>query len=66
MAAFLTELLFDLIRSLVGDWLREAAFRLCGGLVTKLHGRAARVVAGLLFGLALFILIPVVTGLLRL
>lgn len=66
MVAFLAELLFDLARSLVGGWLKEAAFGCAGWLDGKVKGRAARVAAGLSLGLALFILIPLVTGLLGL
>jgi hypothetical protein len=64
MAAVFAELLFYLIRSLVGEGLRQAAFSLCAWLDTKIHGRTARFVVGGLLGLAAFILIPVVAGLL--
>jgi hypothetical protein len=64
MAHVLAELLFDLVRGLVGDGLRRAAFRVCAWLDPKIHGRAARVVAGGVLGLAAYILIPVFAGLL--
>jgi hypothetical protein len=66
MAALFAELLFDLVRSLVGDGLRRAALAVCSWLDTRIHGRTARIVVGLLLGLAAFILVPVVFGLLGL
>lgn len=66
MAAFFAELLFDLVRSLVGSWLREAAVAVCARLDTKIHGRAARFVVGGLLGIAAYFLIPVIAGLLGL
>jgi len=66
MAAFVAELLFDLVRALVGSWLRETAFAIGAWLETKIHGRAARVVLGLLLGAAAFFLIPAITGVLGL
>lgn len=66
MAAFLAELLFALVRSLVGDWLRQAGLAVCAWLDTRIHGRVARVVVGGLLGLAAFFLIPVIYGLLGL
>lgn len=64
MAAVLAELLFALVRSLVGDWLRQAALAVCAWLDTRIHGRAARFLMGGLLGLAAYILIPVIAGLL--
>ncbi|APG12185.1 hypothetical protein BKD09_28000 [Bradyrhizobium japonicum] len=64
MAAFVAELLFDLVRILVGDWLRRAAVAVCAWLDTKIHGRAARLVVGGLLGLAAYFLIPIFAGLL--
>ncbi|WP_407112293.1 hypothetical protein [Bradyrhizobium sp. LMG 9283] len=66
MVAFFAELLFDLVRSLVGSWLREAAVAVCAWLDTKIHGRAARFVVGGLLGIAAYFLIPVIAGLLGL
>ena len=66
MAAFFAELLFDLVRILVGDWLRRAAVAVCAWLDTKIHGRAARFVVGGVLGIAAYFLIPVVAGLLGL
>jgi hypothetical protein len=66
MAAFFAELLFDLVRILVGDWLRQAAVAVCAWLDTKIHGRAARFVVGGVLGIAAYFLIPVVAGLLGL
>ncbi|WLB58840.1 hypothetical protein [Bradyrhizobium japonicum] len=64
MAAVFAELLFDLVRSLAGQWLRQAAVAVCAWLDTKVHGRAARLVVGGLLGLAAYFLIPVFAGLL--
>ncbi|MGX1163932.1 hypothetical protein AB7M16_000198 [Bradyrhizobium sp. USDA 372] len=66
MAAFVAELLFDLVRALVRSWLRETAFAIGAWLDTKIHGRAARFVMGGLLGIAAFFLIPVIAGLLGL
>jgi hypothetical protein len=66
MAAFVAELLFDLLRTLVGSWLRHAAVAICAWLDTKIHDRTARIVVGLLLGIAAFFLIPAITGLLGL
>jgi len=66
MAAFLAELLFDLVRAIVGSWLREAAFAIGAWLDTKIHSRTARLVLGLLLGAAAFFLIPAISGLLGL
>ncbi|ULK97817.1 hypothetical protein [Bradyrhizobium sp. I71] len=66
MAALVAELLFDLVRCLVGGWLRQAAVAICAWLDTKIHGRAARFVVGGLLGIAAYFLIPVIAGLLGL
>ncbi|MVT51934.1 hypothetical protein GPL17_15710 [Bradyrhizobium yuanmingense] len=66
MAAFVAELLFDLVRALVGSWLRQAVVAICAWLDTKIQGRAARFVVGGLLGIAAFFLIPVIAGLLGL
>lgn len=66
MAAFVAELLFDLVRALVGSWLRESAFAISARLDTGIHSRTARIVVGLLLGAAAFFLIPAITGLMGL
>ncbi|WP_439363129.1 hypothetical protein ACNJYD_20245 [Bradyrhizobium sp. DASA03005] len=66
MAALLAELLFDLVRAVVGSWLREAAFAIGAWLDTKIHSRTARLVVGLVLGAAAFFLIPAISGLLGL
>ncbi|WP_439400604.1 hypothetical protein ACNJYA_20145 [Bradyrhizobium sp. DASA03068] len=66
MAALLAELLFDLVRALVGRWLKEAGFAIGAWLDTKIHSRSARIFVGLLLGAAAFFLIPVISGLLGL
>ncbi|MBR0850000.1 hypothetical protein JQ543_19770 [Bradyrhizobium diazoefficiens] len=64
MAAFLAELLFNFVGSLIGNLLKQAAVAVCGWLDTRIHGRATRLVVGGLLGIALYFLIPIVTGLL--
>ena len=66
MAALVAELLFDLVRCLVGGWLRQAAVAICAWLDMRIHGRAARFVVGGLLGIAAYFLIPVIAGLLGL
>ncbi|WP_431203090.1 hypothetical protein ACQ86E_30325 [Bradyrhizobium betae] len=66
MAAIFAELLFYVIRSLVGEGLRQAAFVICAWLDKQIHSRTAKLVVGGLLGLAAFILIPVFAGLLGL
>lgn len=66
MAAFVAELLFDLVRTLAGSWLREAAFAIGAWLDSRIHSRTARLVVSLLLGAAAFFVIPAITGLLGL
>ncbi|MBH5397376.1 hypothetical protein HZZ13_06165 [Bradyrhizobium sp. CNPSo 4010] len=66
MAALVAEFLFDLVRALVGSWLRQAAVAICAWLDMKIHSCAARFVVGGLLGIAAFFLIPVIAGLLGL
>lgn len=66
MAAFFAELLFDLARSLVGDWLRGAVVAVGTWLEPRLQSPTARFVVGGLLGLAAYFLIPVIIGLLGL
>ncbi|EJN15657.1 hypothetical protein PMI42_00674 [Bradyrhizobium sp. YR681] len=66
MAAVFAELLFDLVGSLAGHWLKRAALAVCAWLEPKIRGRAARFLVGGLLGLAAYILIPVFAGLLGL
>lgn len=66
MAALFAELIVDLIRSIAGAWLKQAAIAVCAWLDTRIHGRAARLIVGGLLGLAAFFLIPVLEGLLGL
>ncbi|MBR0818132.1 hypothetical protein [Bradyrhizobium liaoningense] len=62
MAAVFAEFLFDLVRNLVGHWLRQAAVAVCAWLDAKIHGRAARLVVGGVLGLAACILVPIFAG----
>lgn len=66
MAAFVAELLFDLVRALVGSWLREGAFAIGAWGDTRIESRTARLVVGLLLGAAAFFLIPAIAGVLGL
>lgn len=66
MAAFVAELLFDLLRALVGGWLRDFAFAIGAWVDARIHNRRARLVIGLLLGAAAFFLIPAIVGLLGL
>ena len=66
MAAFIAELLFDLVRALVGSWLREGAFAIGAWVDKKIESRTARLFIGLLLGAAAFFLIPAISGLLGL
>jgi len=66
MAAFFAEPLFDLVRALVGSWLRDVAVAICAWLDTRIQSRTARILLGLLLGAAAFFLIPAITGLLGL
>lgn len=66
MAAFVAELLFDVVRALVGSWLREAAFAIGAWVDTQIQSRTARMVIGLLLGAAAFFLIPAIAGVLGL
>ena len=65
MAKLIGELLFELVRSLVGDLLERAVLKKVGAwLDTKLASRKARIVVGGLLGLAAYFLIPIFAGLL--
>ncbi|QQO11830.1 hypothetical protein JJB99_20190 [Bradyrhizobium diazoefficiens] len=66
MAALFAELLFDLARSLLGGLLRRAVLAVCAWLDTKIQGRTARFVVGILLGIAAYFIIPVLAGLLGL
>jgi len=66
MAAFFVELLFDFARSLIGDWLRRAFVAVCAWVEPRLHNSTARFLVGGLLGIAAYLLIPVVLGLLGL
>lgn len=66
MAAFFAELLFDIAASLVRNWLGRAVVAVCTWLEPRIHGRAARFIVGGLLGVAAYLLIPVIIGLLGL
>ncbi len=63
MTKFIGELLFAVIGALIRGlvyslWLKAAAW-----LDPRVHGRTVRIVVALLMGLALFFLLPIVSGL---
>jgi hypothetical protein len=63
MSNAIGELLFGLVRILVGDWLKQAAAKVCAWLDTKVHGRIARIVLGGLLGIAAYFIFPIIMGL---
>ena len=66
MAKLLGELLLDLLRVLVGDVLKQLALRVGGWLDNNIRGRRAKIVIGLLLGVAAYFLFPIVLGILGL
>ena len=66
MAKLLGELLFDLLRALVGDLLRGVALRMCAWLDQHIQGRRVKIIVGLLLGVAAYFLFPIVLGILGL
>ena len=66
MAKLLGELLFDLLRVLVGDLLKGVALRVCAWLDQNIRGRRVKIVVGLLLGVAAYFLFPIVLGILGL
>ena len=63
MAKLIGELLFAMVGSLIKDWGNSLLLKVGAWLDTRVHGRATRIVVGLLLGLAAYFLIPIVTGL---
>lgn len=63
MAKLFGELLFELVRIVIEDWLKQSALKVCAWLDTKIHGRTTRIVVGLLLGLAAYIVFPIIVGL---
>jgi hypothetical protein len=63
MAKLVGELLFAMVGSLIKDWGNSLLLKVGAWLDTRIHGRATRIVVGLLLGLAAYFLIPIVTGL---
>jgi len=66
MAKLLGELLFDLLRVLVGDLLKGVALRVCAWLDQNIRGRRVKIVVGLLLGVAAYFLFPIILGILGL
>jgi hypothetical protein len=64
MASLVGEIVFEFVRFLFEDWLRQAAIRFCTWLDPMVQGRMAKVVIGGLLGLAAWFLAPVFAGLL--
>jgi hypothetical protein len=63
MSNVIGELLVGLARTLIGDWLKQAAVRACAWLDTRVHGRIARFVLGGLLGIAAYFIFPIIMGL---
>ena len=66
MAKLLGELLFDLLRALVGDLLKGVALRVCAWLDRNIPGRRVKMIVGLLLGVAAYFLFPIILGILGL
>ncbi len=66
MAKLLGELLFDLLRVLVGDLLKGVALRACAWLDQNIGGRRVKIIVGLLLGVAAYFLFPIILGILGL
>ena len=63
MAKFIEELLLSMINALIRGWVNALFLKAATWLDTRVHGRAARIVVGLLLGLAAFFVFPIVSGL---
>jgi hypothetical protein len=63
MTRLLGEMLFGLVRILIEDWLKQAAFKVGAWLDTQIHGRTLKLVVGGLLGLAAYIVFPIIIGL---
>jgi hypothetical protein len=64
MAKLFGELLFAMVSTLIKGWVNSLLLKVGAWLDTKVHGRTARIVLGVLLGLAAYVLSPLVTGLL--
>lgn len=65
MAEVIETLLVGLIRSLVKGWVYALLVKTGAWLDTKISSRRARVIVGMLFGAAAFLLIPIMGSLLQ-
>jgi hypothetical protein len=66
MTNILGEILFAVIRTIVGGWAYSLWIKLATWLDPKIKGRWAKVAVGGLLGLAAYFIIPIVMGLLGL
>jgi O-antigen ligase len=66
MTKFFGEMLFYMVRVIIFDLVSQAAFNFCVWVDRKIPGRWPKIVVGGLLGLAAFLIIPVVMGLLGL
>ncbi len=66
MAKLLGELLFDLLRVLVGDLLKGVALKVCGWLDQNIQSRHVKIIVGLLLGVVAYFLFPIILGILGL
>lgn len=66
MAKLFAELLVAMLGVLVRGWVYALWLKVAAWLDTRVHGRVAKIVVGLLLGLVLFFLLPIATGLVSL
>ena len=65
MASFVGEQLIAAARTLIAEWAYSTFFKAGLWLDGMVGGRTAKIVTGMFLGLAAFILIPILVGLLR-
>jgi hypothetical protein len=63
MASFVGELLIAAARALIAEWAHAAVLKAGAWLDRNIGSRSAKIIAGVLLGLAAFVLIPILTGL---
>ena len=66
MAKLLGELLFGLLRVLVGDLLKGVTLGVGAWLDQNIQGRRVKIIVGLLLGVAAYFLFPIILGILGL
>ena len=66
MAQFFGELLLSIVGAFIRDVVYSLWLKFATWLEPKIHGRTAKIIIGLLLGIGLFFLMPIVSGLLGL